>query len=195
MVKLIDLTPSEIVANAIILLNKHNGRRCITVNEYNLYLKALKDLAFLDNIFFSIDTKSDDNFDIYFDTIMLDDSVQVYRLKPEFTISMLRQEIVSRMTVDLIVLFQNQSLLSVFKDMTFLEEQSNEELIKNDESHQLHLIYEILRLEKKKRELELKLGIMHNNVLQPIFDEAIPSSIINDSENFTEFELKYHHSK
>lgn len=193
--QLIDLTATDIVANAILILNKKNGRRSITVHEYNAFLRQLKDLAVDQDIFISINYRTDDKFDLYFDKIMIDDTTQVYRLKPEYTVSMLRNEFISLLPVKLLVLFNHPALLDTFTDFTLKEEQENPKIQQLDEAHQLKCIYEILELEKQQRELELKLGVMQNNTQNPIRMESISSPLKLNPGSFKDFNREYHQSR
>ncbi len=151
---MVTLSMGKKIAYGIIALNKRNGRRSITLNEYDIFNKYLhRNLDFIDDW---MHNEAREEINNYFDEILVNRMV-VYRLKPQYTIRDLEHNFFTLWT-ELWVVINKEELTIKLNDLTYEDEQNLEEFKRIDERYQLEILKELCGYVKKRNELLVKFG-------------------------------------
>ncbi len=143
----------ELVIRAILALNQYKNRRSITNHELKILTTRLCEKASLNNISVFIDEYNfdQDDFFTYVDGIC-DDHQIIYRLKPSCNLSKLKKEF-TLVPAILESLFDTEELVKDLNDFDEIAEKSFLPFQQIDEKYQLKMMFELFKLEMKKRKL------------------------------------------
>ena len=164
-----EISMGKKLAYGIIALNRKNGRRSITLNEYNIFSKYLhRNLDFIDDWMHEEARKEVEN---YFDKVYVDREI-IYRLKPQYTIRDLEKNFFVLWT-DLYIVINKKDATYGLDDLTYEDEQNLEEFKIIDERYQLKMLRDVCECMKKRNDLLKNLEVIRHNSISLVDMEGI----------------------
>lgn len=152
----------DIIAWAIISLNKTKNRRSVTNHELKIFEKYIKAKAYSKNfsIFWDCSLKDSNKFEMYIDELSAD-GIIIYRLKPIWNVLDLKNAY---------ILHTNQAILlsdvSLVVDLDDFNEKTEKEFPlfqRVDRKYQLKIMYGLFYHEREKRRLNQELEKIQEN--------------------------------
>lgn len=177
-----ELSRFKILSLGIVALNQKNGRRSMTISEYEKFNKYLHTKYDFVEGWYNVEAQEETSQ--YFDEITLKDKV-VYRLRPDVDIDDLKRKI-NYYSVKLVKIVFSSEAVSNLDELTKEDEDNLEEFKRIDEKYQLEALYKLAQLEKQKRKLEARFSKIRNNALAYVdldLAKTISSEEVRDLED------------
>lgn len=185
---IVRLSEADFVGNALIGFGMYKKRRCITLNEIEEFKTLVKEKLEEENIYFGYDNNGISVQD-YCDYVLVNDSMAVYRLKPNIDMKDLIAKFSGVLPLSVLIILRDKELYKNLNDLTDSEEKGIEAFRVLDEKYHLEVLYSLISLERKRKLLQENLEKIENNLISKIDRESI-GEVLELNPEVTEGEME-----
>lgn len=169
------------IMNAIFRLEKVKKRTIITYQEIQRLKERITEKANSMGYNFSVIGFYDvENFKTYIDEVYYD-GVLLYRLKPQYDISALKEQSSLWYHLTIAKLFADKDLFIGFYSNEQISKMYEQAFLCIDEKSKLKILYELFLLEKRKRELKQQLDNIRQNGYGNVEEKCVQNLLSEDS--------------
>ncbi len=155
----VSLSPSFLIAHAILALYARNGRKTVTINEYNIFVNNLKEKGIYVVTSHFWDVRVHEEFENFFDEIHLEDGKVLYSLKPILNIQNLEYNFIINNVMGLKI-NSFKDIADNLNDYTLEEERNIKELQMIIKEYEYLLKEELKSLETQMTVIHYKLSLL-----------------------------------